>query len=159
MTRCIDAIGIDPGTSSPGLSWVRMVGSSIELVELPVIHSLEELVTTLAEWADSLNTSPNHRVVAVESVAWSLHASASGNGSGRILESVGAARMFAEFASARFFTIAPATWRKAVTGSGKATKEQTREMLKRRVIGWPSGAVGLGRSDATAIAIAGGMRA
>lgn len=156
-----DLIGIDPGTSNPGLAWIRGNALGFELVELPVLHSLEELIKTLGEWADSMNnsTARRMRMVAVESVAWGLHSGESGHGSGRILEAVGAARMFAEFVNARLVTIAPSTWRKAVTGSGKATKEQVRDVLARRVKGWPKGTVGLNRSDAVAIAVTGGMRA
>lgn len=154
-----DLIGIDPGTSNPGLAWVSGNALGFELVELPVLHSLEELIKTLGDWADSMNSSTARRMVAVESVAWGLHSGESGHGSGRILEAVGAARMFAEIVDARLVTIAPSTWRKAVTGSGKTTKEQAREVLRRRVKGWPKGVVGLNRSDAVAIAIAGGMRA
>lgn len=153
-----DLIGIDPGISNPGLAWIRGNALGFELVELPVLHSLEELIKTLGDWTNSMNNSTARRVVAVESVAWGLHSGESGHGSGRILEAVGAARMFAEIVDARLATVAPSTWRKVVTGSGKATKEQVREVLARRVKGWPKGIVGLNRSDAAAIAVAGGMR-
>lgn len=149
------AFGIDPGTSNPGLAWVTINSGHLELVELPVLRSLDELVKTLAAWA---KVPKPRSSVAVESVAWGLHSGRSGNGSGRILESVGAARMFAEIIGAQYVTVAPSTWRKTVTGSGKKTKEQVRQELSKRVTGWPAGKVGLNRSDAVAIAIAGCMR-
>lgn len=155
-------IGIDPGTSNVAACALRRNMNArwgFELAELPVLHSLDDLAKWLRDcglpWL--VNSELGKRVVAVESVAWSAHAGEGhGHGSGRILESVGMARMFAAMVHAQLVEVAPATWRKSIAGSGRATKEQVRTVLSKTVNGWPKGVVGLNRSDAMAIAITGG---
>lgn len=155
------SLGIDPGTANPASALLRRNnGGAWEVLRLPVLHSLEELNDELLA---ILNGPREIRptVVSFESVAWSLHAKAgeSGHGSGRILESVGAVRMFAKVLGLVPMEFTPASWRKDATGSGNSTKEQARSIVQRRVTGWPKGKIGLNRSDAACIALAGGFHA
>ncbi len=151
--------GCDPGTSNPGSALLRRAESGWEILRLPVLSSLEDLLAEFLFIAQSPELHPS--VVSFESVAWSLHAKNSdkGHGSGRILESVGAVRLFAKLLGVEPKEITPAEWRKKVTGSGRATKEQARVAVQRRVSGWPPGKIGLNRSDAACIALAGGAGA
>jgi Holliday junction resolvasome RuvABC endonuclease subunit len=153
-------VGVDPGTANPGAALLRSNQSArwrVELVELPILKSLDDLLAWLEIVGDSCNSGTERRVVAIESVAWSLGVKEQGHGSGRILESVGAAKMLAKMIGAQVVEVAPITWRKCVTGNGRSTKEQARAVMARNLLGWPNGVVGLNRSDAVAIAIAGAM--
>ncbi len=154
------AYGCDPGTSSPGSALIRRVGSAWEILRLPVLSSLDDLLAELREIL-LLPKELRPTVVGYESVAWSLHAknTGKGHGSGRILEAVGAVRLFASVLDVPAVELAPVTWRRQSVGSPRATKEQVRTALKRRVTGWPAREVSLNRSDAIAIAIAGGSAA
>lgn len=147
-------LGLDPGTSGIGLATLSRTGQQWTILRLPVLHSLDELVQELAAIHHS---GLEVGVCCVETVAWSLHAKDQGHGSGRILESVGALRAFAGIHRIPIVEVAPATWRKLATGSGRSTKEQCRAALARRVQGWPKGTIGLNRSDAVAIAMCAGL--
>jgi Holliday junction resolvasome RuvABC endonuclease subunit len=99
--------------------------------------------------------------VAVEavtnSVAW--RNKTHGYGSARILEAVGMARYCAVLYNKQLIEIAPSTWRKCVTGSGKkAPDKQYQLALERMVLGWPKGASSH-RCAAACVAIAGAMMA
>ncbi len=151
------ALGIDPGVSNPGLALLERVGPRWGIVRLPVLHSLDDLAAELTCIRDA-----GHRIatVVVEDVSFSLHSKdpniKRGGGSGRIVEAVGMARLFAKMQDAALMELAPTTWRKRACGNGRATKAQVRTFLKHRVDGWPPGVVGLNRSDAIALAISGG---
>jgi Holliday junction resolvasome RuvABC endonuclease subunit len=105
-----------------------------------------------------MNSVHEFDLIAVEKIDHVVMTKTHGYGSMKLLECVGAAKMFALMHRVPLVQIAPNTWRKAVTGSGKATKEQCRQVLRRTVVGFPKEA-GLDRSDACAIAIAGAMGA
>lgn len=140
-------LGLDPGTANPGLAIVERDRVGWRLVNNPVLHGLDEL-------NDALANLGHVDCCSIESVAWSLHAKRQGYGSGRILESVGAVRAFAMQRRIPCVTVDPKSWRKHVTGSGRATKEQAREALRRFVRGMPK-RLSTNRSDAIAVAIAG----
>jgi Holliday junction resolvasome RuvABC endonuclease subunit len=70
---------------------------------------------------------------------------------------VGAVELFARQLRIPFVTVAGTTWRERITGNGRASKEQVREILSRTVKNWPHRMPSLNRSDAVAIAIAGAM--
>lgn len=152
------ALGIDPGTSNPGLALIERKGSSWFILRLPVLGSLDALNAELSSIARS-DALPS--VVAFEDVAFSLHAKdpsiRRGQGSGRILEAVGAARLFASMIGIEPVGVSPITWRKLAAGSGRASKEQARAIAQRRVQGWPARQVSTNRSDAVCIALAGAI--
>ena len=151
--------GHDPGTKNPGSALLRRAGNVWEVLRVPVLSSLDDLLGELHFILQSPELRPS--VVSVESVAWSLHAAntGKGHGSGRILESVGAVRLFAKLLGVPVTEFAPVQWRKKVTGSGKATKEQARAIVERTVANLPPRKLGLNRSDAICIALAGGKHA
>lgn len=149
-------LGLDPGTANPGLALIERHAQRWTILRLPVLRSLDEL---LDELATIHHGGLDVHTCCVESVAWSVHAGAQGNGSGRILESVGALRVFARLRRVPVVEVGAQQWRKVVTGSAKATKEQCRAALTLRVGGWPPGRVSTNRSDAVAIALAGASMA
>jgi Holliday junction resolvasome RuvABC endonuclease subunit len=146
-------IGHDPGTRNPGLAVVQRVARGWKIIHLPVITSVEQLLEELTEIGQSVDV----RCVSSEAVAWSLHRKSQGYGSGGILRSVGAVELFARQLRIPFVTVAPNTWRKRITGNGRASKQQVRACLSRTVKNWPLRMPSLNRSDAVAIAIAGAM--
>lgn len=144
-------LGCDPGTRNVGLSLVRRLPSGWTLVDAPVLHSDDEAIDWLArpELRDM-----GLRCICVESVSWSHAVKTQGHGSSDLVQIVGAARLLARQLRIPCVSVAPMTWRKAIAGSGRATKAQVREALRRQVSGIPK-VFGLNRSDATAIAVAG----
>lgn len=153
------SLGLDPGSSRPGLALVdRSSLREWAILRLPVLHSLDELAEELAT-IHHLGIQVD--VCCVEDVAWSLHAKdpeiRRGGGSGLIIDAVGQVRLFAAIRRIPFLTVTAAQWRKVVTGTSRATKEQVRDVLQRRVCGWPRAKVSLNSSDAVAIAMCGGM--
>ena len=143
-------LGLDPGTSNPGLCIIVRMSDGWHLCHRPVLHSLEDLEYELAHLG-------HVDCCAYEDVAWALHRKRQGCGSGRILESVGIIKMFAAMRRIPCVQVAPNQWRKRVAGTAKASKRQVREVLSRTVHGWPKRQMSLNRSDAIAIAIAGAM--
>lgn len=149
-------LGLDPGTARPAVALVARDARGWHLMESPVLKSLDDLYSWLA-------TAPDVECVACESVSWQFTSGARqrgtkhGFGSADILRAVGAAQLFAKQRRVPFVELPPQTWRKRVSGSGKATKEQVREWVRRVVRGVPE-RFGLDRSDALAIALAGAMQ-
>lgn len=145
-------LGLDPGTSNPALATLNRNSNGWHILRLPVLKSLDGL---LSELAAIHHSGLQVGVCCVEKVAWALHSKTQGHGSGRILESVGALRAFAAIHRIPLVEVAPSQWRKAIAGSAKATKEQVRTLLSKRVQGWPQRQPSLNRSDAVAVAISG----
>lgn len=151
-------LGLDPGTSNPGLAVVERSARSWHLLHLPVLHSFDELLAELALVGQRWDI----RCASFEEVAWSVQGKHQGGAvhqnasSGGVLMAVGAVRLFAAFRRIPCIGVHPNSWRKAITGSGKATKEQARLAVRQQIAtGWPNGTVGLNRSDACCVAIAG----
>lgn len=154
LSRPFVSVGLDPGTKNPALCTARYERQRWNILRLPVLHSLDELNEELVAIHES---GLEVDVCCYEAVAWSLHGDGvkHGHGSGRILEAVGALKLFAQLKRIPAKGVAPQTWRVRAAGSAKATKEQVRKVLKLRVTGWPPGPVSLNRSDAVAITICG----
>ena len=154
MSAPFVALGIDPGSSNPGSALLGRSDQRWTVMRLPVLKSLDDLAQELAEIH---HLGIEVHACCVEDVAWSLHAKEQGHGSGKILDAVGQARVFAAIHRIPLLTVTGAQWRRVATGSSRATKESAREVVSRRVLGWPKGRVSKNRSDAAAIAMCGGM--
>lgn len=149
-------LGVDPGTTNAAVSVVARDAAGWHLLWSPVLHNLDEFMSWLA-------TAPDVDCVACEDVSWQFTSGARrrgtehGFGSADMLRAVGAAQLFAKQHRIPFVEVMPVVWRKRVSGSGKATKEQVREWVRRVVRGVPE-RFGLDRSDAVAIALSAGMQ-
>lgn len=148
------SLGIDPGTTHVAAARLKRDSSGWSLVDSPVLNSLDDLLDYLvATSRDELHC------VCVEDISWLGAAKGGGHGHGstEIVRAVGAAQLFARQLRVPFVEVRPQTWRKRVSGSGRATKEQVREWVRRVVRGVPE-RFGLDRSDAVAIALSAGMQ-
>lgn len=155
------AVGIDPGTSNPGLAVIERTGG-LERWQLrmsPVVTSLDELCNCLRGIYLAIPLQLV-RVVSVEALSWLQAASKieHGNKSYQILRAVGAAQMFSGMCRASFIEVPPQTWRKCIGLPKGASKVAARNMLYKLVDDMPA-KLSLNRSDAIAIAIAGAMKA
>jgi Holliday junction resolvasome RuvABC endonuclease subunit len=151
---------MDPGVSNPGLAVVERSPRGWNLLHLPVLKCLDDLFDELSEVRKRWDIN----CVSYESVAWStqghlknaktkVHQNAK---SQLILLSVGAVQFFAREQRVPCIEVEGKRWRKAITGNGRASKEDARDMIKRQILaGWPKREVGLNRSDAACIAVAG----
>jgi crossover junction endodeoxyribonuclease RuvC len=150
--------GIDPGSRRTGWGAVRMEGSRLIFLDCGVIAaSLEEgLAARLADIYASLTAALREQApdrVFLESIFH--HKSAK---SALILgQARGVALLAAAQTGRELGEVSPAEVKKAVTGSGRAEKEQVQEMV-RILLGLPQRAQA-DASDALAIAIAGAARA
>jgi Holliday junction resolvasome RuvABC endonuclease subunit len=144
-------LGADPGVSNPALALVERLGVGWRFIASPVLHSDDEAIAWIC---DQPLQSMGLRCIAVEDIRWSFAAEGHGRGSGDLPELVGALRLLARQLRIPIVRVRPQTWRSAVGGSAKATKQQVREWVRRQVSGLPA-TLGLNRSDAIAIAIAG----
>lgn len=152
-------LGLDPGTTNPGLALLRLNARGWSVLRLPAINTQEKLWEELGVII-KLPPSQRPQIIGFESVAWTLHVGADrenkvkhGHGSGRILESVGALRLVAATMGVSPTEVHPNTWRRRIAGYHRASKEQVREILQRTVKDWPTRAVSTNRSDAAAVAI------
>lgn len=147
---------MDPGTSNIGMAIVTRSGRRWKLLHSPVLHSLSDLGDALLAAGQQ---GYQIATIGVERVAWAHIGAAGkigGHGSSEIARSVGMAELFAKIVDARFIEIAPISWRKRITGSGKSTKEDARRVLRLICDDIPK-VFGTNRSDATALAISGAM--
>ena len=148
--RCL---GIDPGTTSVAAAIVARDAAGWRFVDSPTLSSLDGLMSYLVDISrDELHC------VCVEDLTWigATRRHRQECGSVEILRSVGAAQLFAKQLRIPFVEVRPQSWRKRIVGSGKATKQQVRTALMRIVSGMPE-RMGLNRSDAVAVAVAGAM--
>jgi Holliday junction resolvasome RuvABC endonuclease subunit len=157
-------LGIDPGTSNPGLALINYDNSGLfhtpwRIFDSPICKSLDDLYTEMiAKAALGIDC------VAVENVDASTFHSKNGCGSGLILKAVGAAELLAKTLNVPIISVASNTWRKAITGNGRASKEDVAKALRLLCRGWPTMKNGepkdisKNRTDAMAIAITGGIK-
>jgi crossover junction endodeoxyribonuclease RuvC len=151
------AFGIDPGSHRTGWGAVLVEGSSLRFVDAGVVHAEEgqplsrRLETIFRELSTELERiGPDH--IYLEEVFH--HRSAQ---SALVLgHARGVALLAAELRGRPIGEISPAEVKKAVTGRGRAEKEQVQEMV-RRLLGLDTRAP-QDASDALAIAIAGATR-
>lgn len=139
-------LGIDPGVTNIGMALMERRVNGWRILDLPPTLNLCQAFDYLCLSSLQLNMIAYER-----QFAQAKH----GHGSMMLRDIIGAARYVARSKKIPCIEVSPQTWRKAISGSGKSTKEQCRDWLKRRVLNFPTGIVGLNRSDAICIAITG----
>lgn len=150
-------LGIDPGSRRTGWGVVRAEGSQLSCLGFGVIAAeldgpLAERLVTIFEGLTEALESHRPETVFLESIFHHKSAkSALVLGQARGVALLAAARALREVGE-----VSPAEVKKAVTGSGRAEKEQVQEMV-RILLGLRARAPA-DASDALAIAIAGATR-
>ena len=145
-------LGIDPGTINCGYAIIEKIGSKIRLVEAGLIkiktRILQEQIVDMAEGLDLIFSKHKIDEVSIEDMFFAFNpktviklAQFRGAISLKVLQEFG---NFAEYT--------PLQIKKAVTGNGKATKEQVAFMVK-RLLGIKKEIKPLDITDAIAIAI------
>ncbi|MDZ7816100.1 MAG: crossover junction endodeoxyribonuclease RuvC [Planctomycetota bacterium] len=132
-------LGIDPGTQWTGYAVLDCDGSELDRVTSGVFDlrkegELSRRLAVLHEKLTALAAEFEPCELAVEKVFFGLNAKSAlalGHGRGVILSVAGARRM-------PVFEYAPATVKKAVTGRGRATKDQVIKMVSYRLGGYAS---------------------
>ena len=150
-------LGIDPGTRNCGYAIIEKDGSNIRLIEAGLIKIkttiLQEQIVEMTEGLDMIFS--NHKIdeVSIEDMFYAFNpktviklAQFRGAISLKILQEFG-----------NFNEYTPLQVKKAVTGNGKATKEQVAFMVK-RLLGIKKEIKPLDITDAIAIAITHGQR-
>jgi len=150
-------LGIDPGTRNCGYAIVEKDGSNIRLIEAGLIKIkttiLQEQIVEMTEGLDMIFS--NHKIdeVSIEDMFYAFNpktviklAQFRGAISLKVLQEFG-----------NFNEYTPLQVKKAVTGNGKATKEQVAFMV-RRLLGIKKEIKPLDITDAIAIAITHGQR-
>lgn len=146
-------LGIDPGSRNCGYAIVEKTLSSLSLIEAGLIkikpNALQYQITELCEGLDLIFKSHSFNAVAIEDIFFAYNpktvlklAQFRGALSLKILQLHGD---FAEYT--------PLQVKKAVTGNGKATKEQVAFMVK-RMLGIKTQIKPLDVTDAIGVAIA-----
>lgn len=146
-------LGVDPELSNPGVALIERDRHGWRFIESPVLHSLEELLRFLV----SIGNDDVH-CVCVEDLTWidAVDHSDRVHSNAQIIRCVGAAQLFALQRRIPCVEVRPQTWKKRIAGSSKAKKEQVRTVLSKIVRGMPE-RIGLNRSDAIGIGVAGAM--
>ncbi len=145
-------LGIDPGTRNCGYAIVEKSGNSIKLIEAGLIKIktkiLQEQIVEMTEGFDLIFAKHVIDEVSIEDMFYAFNpktviklAQFRGAISLKILQKFG---NFAEYT--------PLQVKQAVTGNGKATKEQVSFMVK-RLLGIKKGIKPLDITDAIAIAL------
>jgi len=150
-------LGIDPGTRNCGYAIIEKDGSNIRLIEAGLIKIkttiLQEQIVEMTEGLDMIFS--NHKIdeVSIEDMFYAFNpktviklAQFRGAISLKVLQEFG-----------NFNEYTPLQVKKAVTGNGKATKEQVAFMV-RRLLGIKKEIKPLDITDAIAIAITHGQR-
>ena len=148
----MNILGIDPGTRACGYAIVGLTGSKISLVEAGFLkiksRILQEQLTEMIEGFDMVFAKNSIDEVAIEDMFYAYNpksviklAQFRGAISLKVLQDLG---NFAEYT--------PLEVKKAVTGNGKATKEQVAFMVK-KLLGIKKDIKPLDITDAIAIAI------
>jgi len=148
----VNILGIDPGTINCGYAIVTKNGSSIKLIEAGLIKMksrvLQEQILEMVEGLELIFSKHKIDEVSIEDMFYAFNpktviklAQFRGAISLKVLQEFG---NFAEYT--------PLQVKKAVTGNGKATKEQVSFMIK-RLLGIKKEIKPLDITDAIAIAI------
>ncbi|MCB4743146.1 MAG: crossover junction endodeoxyribonuclease RuvC [Sulfurovum sp.] len=127
----MNILGIDPGSRNLGYCILYWSGKNISLVEAGLLKiktkNLQEQIIELAEGIDTILKSHTIDEVAIEDIFFAYNpksvlklAQFRGALSLKILQEIG-----------YFYEYTPLQVKKAVTGNGKATKEQVAFMVKR----------------------------
>lgn len=145
-------LGIDPGGFVAGWGLVRQIGNKLSLencgtIRPPRSDDFTKRLRILHEGLGDIIDAQRPDVVAVESVFFAKHP--------RAALQLGHVRGVLLLAAAQrdldIFEYPPATVKKAVTGSGRASKEQVRQMVAMLLRSEIKGAAD--KSDALAVAI------
>jgi crossover junction endodeoxyribonuclease RuvC len=148
----VRAIGIDPGTENLGYGVVDKIGSSYKLVEAGVVKfKSRELQTSIKELPEHLSeiysrTSPE--IIAVESLFFAKNPQSVL----KLAQFRGAILLHSLQTFEKVEEFSPAEVKRAVTGSGRAGKDQVNFMVK-RLLGVKSEIKPYDISDALAVAI------
>ena len=153
----MNILGIDPGSRNLGYCVLSYNGKSYSLVEAGVLkiktNSLQEQIVELMEGLDLILGSNHIDEVAIEDIFYAYNpksvlklAQFRGALSLKILQDIG-----------YFYEYTPLQVKKALTGNGKADKEQVAFMVK-RILGIKKEIKPLDITDAMAIAIAHAQR-
>ena len=145
-------LGIDPGTRNCGYAIVQKSGNSVKLIEAGLIKIktkiLQEQIVEMTEGFDLIFAKHEINEVSIEDMFYAFNpktviklAQFRGAISLKVLQKFG---NFAEYT--------PLQVKKAVTGNGKATKEQVAFMVK-RLLGVKKEIKPLDITDAIAIAL------
>ncbi len=145
-------LGIDPGTINCGYSIIEKDGSKIKLIEAGLIKIktkiLQEQIVEMTEGLDQIFSNHTIDEVSIEDMFYAFNpktviklAQFRGAISLKVLQNFG-----------NFSEYTPLQVKKAVTGNGKATKEQVAFMVK-RLLGIKKEIKPLDITDAIAIAI------
>jgi len=148
----MNILGIDPGTRACGYAIVGLTGSKISLVEAGFLkiksRILQEQLTEMIEGFDMIFAKNSIDEVAIEDMFYAYNpksviklAQFRGAISLKVLQDLG-----------NFTEYTPLEVKKAVTGNGKATKEQVAFMVK-KLLGIKKDIKPLDITDAIAIAI------
>ena len=149
----MNILGIDPGTRNLGYCVLNWDGKSFSLVEAGILkiksRELQEQIIELVEGIDVILKANSIDEVAIEDIFFAYNPKAilklaqfRGALSLKILQEVG-----------YFYEYTPLQVKKAVTGNGKATKEQVAFMVK-RLLGIKKEIKPLDITDAMAISLA-----
>lgn len=143
-------LGVDPGTRACGWGLVSSEGRRLRALAHGVVRldgSLPDRLARLADRLDAILSEHEPEVVAVEGVFTRRNARSAlilGHARGVVLAGVARAHL-------PVHEYAPATVKRTVAGSGRATKEAV-EIMARRLLGL-SGPLATDAADALAIAV------
>lgn len=143
-------LGIDPGISNPGVAVLEVEGRVWRLADSPVASSRKQLIEEVVyhSWPCDL--------ICYEQVTNSPAWGKSGHGSAGIVGCEWLAETIAEARGVPCIGLAPSTWRKRLTGSGRADKAMVERFVRARVSGIPK-VFSEHRFAACGVAIAGAM--
>ncbi len=150
-------LGIDPGTINCGYAIIKKEKSKVQLVEAGLIKIKEKVlqhqIVELVEGIDTILSNHTIDEVAIEDIFYAFNpktvlklAQFRGALSLKILQELG-----------NFSEYTPLQVKKAVTGNGKAKKEQVAFMVK-RILGIKKEIKPLDITDAIAVALTHGQR-
>lgn len=133
----VTVLGIDPGLSNPGLAIIsRDILGKWKLVHCPTLTSQDMFLKELVR----VSLSHHIDIICCEAIAdsgaWKnkMH----GMGSGKIVGAEWACKLLALQLKVPCEMVYPTSWRLAITGSGKATKEQVHKFIRIMVEGVPA---------------------
>lgn len=146
-------MGIDPGTRAAGYGVVDSVGSRLAFVDSGTVRAKAAATPAMRlrqvfEGLRGAIARHGPAVVSVEEVFYGVNAAAAL----RMGEGRGVALLAAALENVEVAEYAPAVVKKAVTGNGRARKEQVQEMV-RILLGMPKAPATDHEADALALAI------
>ncbi len=147
------ALGIDPGTKNCGYALIQKQNGKNTLIEAGLIKIKQDIlqhqITELIEGLDIIFNNHKIDAVAIESIFYAYNPKTVL----KLAQFRGALSLKVLQVHGNFFEYTPLQVKKAVTGNGKAAKEQVAFMVK-RILGIKQQIKPLDITDAMAVALA-----